>query len=192
MMEGDRMATMLPVQLPTILYDLPRNPAIAVGLPLTVGWLTGLITRTSVRAWYPSLRKPSLQPPRWAFPVAWTLLYASMGAASHLLVAAYDSSLPGSAARSAADHALKLYWLQYGLNILWSPTFFGLRQITIANVDIILLLATLLKLAPAAFKVDQRTLFAFGPYVAWVSFATYLNSSIWWLNLGPGSKQLRK
>ncbi|SCV73817.1 BQ2448_6247 [Microbotryum intermedium] len=180
----------LPLQLPSILYDLPRNPAIAVGLPLTVGWLTGLITRSSVQTWYPSLRKPSLQPPRWAFPVVWTFLYASMGAASHLLVAAYDRSLPGSAARSASDYALMLYWLQYSFNLLWSPTFFGLKQITIANVDIILLLGTLLKLAPAAYRVDQRTLFAFGPYVAWVSFATYLNSSIWWFNLGPGSKRL--
>lgn len=33
----------------------------------------------------------------------------------------YDSALPGGPLKAAAGRALKLYWAQYGLNIIWTP-----------------------------------------------------------------------
>lgn len=109
------------IQIPSFLYSLPRNPAIAVGLPLILGFIDGTGSNKSVKDWYPNLRRPAAVPPPWAFPVAWTALYMAMGLASHLIVIRYDAALPGSPLRALADSALKLYWGQFALNLAWSP-----------------------------------------------------------------------
>lgn len=36
-------------------------------------------------------------------------------------MSAYDSAIPGSPLKATADLALKLYWGQYALNLLWTP-----------------------------------------------------------------------
>ena len=39
--------------LPDILLDIPRNPIFAVGIPITLGTLSGLPTRKQVKGeWY--------------------------------------------------------------------------------------------------------------------------------------------
>lgn len=43
-----------------------------------LGSSSGLITKSGMVNWYEFLIKPAGQPPRLAFPIAWTLLYASM------------------------------------------------------------------------------------------------------------------
>lgn len=45
----------------------------------------------------------------------------SQGLASHLLVAAYDEQLPGTGLKETAALAIKLYWAQYALNLVWTP-----------------------------------------------------------------------
>ncbi|CEQ40111.1 SPOSA6832_01701, partial [Sporobolomyces salmonicolor] len=189
----------MPVELPALFYAIPRNPAIAVGLPLAFGMASGFITKNSVNTWYPTLKKPAVshlvintseldecvtdeldlrnqgEPPRWAFPAAWTFLYCSMGLASHLIIKNFDGALPGSAPNVTADIALKLYWGQFGLNMLWTPLFFGLHKLGLALADISLLTPTTYALTYQAYKVDPRTAFALVPYCAWLSYATYLN-----------------
>ncbi|GAA5862729.1 hypothetical protein JCM1840_002654 [Sporobolomyces johnsonii] len=172
----------MPVELPALFYAIPRNPAVAVGLPLAFGMASGLITKNSVNTWYPTLRKPAGEPPRWAFPTAWTFLYCSMGLASHLIIKNFDGALPGSALKTTADLALKLYWGQFGLNMLWTPLFFGLHKMGLALADISLLTPTTYALAYQAYQVDPRTAFALVPYCAWLSYATYLNGATWYLN----------
>ena len=68
--------------------------------------------------WYKSLKKPSWTPPNWLFPLAWTTLYVCMSAAG-----ARVAGLDGSGL------ALALWALQIALNTLWTPVFFGLRNI---------------------------------------------------------------
>ena len=92
-----------------------------VGLPLVLGFIDGTGSNGSVKTWYPTLNRPPAVPPSWAFPAAWTVLYLAMGWASHLIVNKYDAALPGSPMRALADSALKLYWGQFALNMLWSP-----------------------------------------------------------------------
>ncbi|GAA5879039.1 hypothetical protein JCM16303_001277 [Sporobolomyces ruberrimus] len=165
------------IQLPSFLYEISRMPAVAVGLPLALGFLNGQITKTSIKTWYPTLRRPAVEPPRWAFPVAWTVLYLSMGLASHLIVKKYDAALPGSPLKHAADRALKLYWLQFALNQAWTPLFFGLHQMGLALVDIGFLTTATYALTYEAYKVDSRTAWLLVPYCGWLSFASYLNGA---------------
>ena len=58
--------------------------SVATTAAAAIGSLT---TSKSVMTWYPTLRKPSFTPPRAAFPIAWTALYADTAVTT---AAAYD------------------------------------------------------------------------------------------------------
>lgn len=178
--------------LPPVLHAIPRNVYTALGLPLACGMASGLVTRSSVNTWYPSLRKPAGEPPRLAFPVAWTSLYLGMGLGSYVLQQYVDRAPAFTALHENAAFAVKLYWLQFGLNMAWTPLFFGARRTGLALVDILALTPAVYALTYYAYKVDPRTAWAFVPYSLWTSYATYLNAAIWWLNSGPGSKGIGK
>jgi benzodiazapine receptor len=70
------------------------------------------------------------------FPVAWTTLYASMGYASYLATKALQSG--DVSVRPRAYQGLVLYWGQLALNLAWTPLFFGLKQVTLFTVSVIL------------------------------------------------------
>ncbi|KAG7096879.1 hypothetical protein E1B28_004285 [Marasmius oreades] len=173
------------IYLPHILLSIPRHPVTALGLPLALGILSASSTKSVVRGqWYRNLRAPPGRPPRQVFPIVWPLLYLSMGYASHLAVKAFDSSL-SSSVKSSLTLGLALYYTQLSLNFLWSPLFFNSKQVGLALIDSALLAGTsfyMTKLFHA--PTNSRTTVFLLPYCAWLTFATYLNGGIWWLNRG--------
>lgn len=134
----------------------------------------GAATAENVRSWYPSLTKPSWTPPSWVFGPAWTLLYALMSVAAWRIWLIRE--------RPGVKGALALHFVQLALNALWSVLFFGLKQPGFALVEIIILWLILLTLLRAFWRLDRGAGWLWLPYVAWVTFATALNASIWWLN----------
>lgn len=59
-------------------------------LPNVGGWASTLTMAGQVRnrdgtAWYQTIKKPSWNPPNWAFGPAWTALYSGMGYASYMV-----------------------------------------------------------------------------------------------------------
>ncbi|CBQ71592.1 related to Peripheral-type benzodiazepine receptor [Sporisorium reilianum SRZ2] len=173
--------------LPGLFIDIPRNPILAVGIPVAVGVVNGLATKKSNYSadsvWYKSLKKPSLNPPSSYYGIVWPVLYASMGWASHLTVKALDRTPPGLG-RDTAKKALALYWAQLGLNALWSPLFFGAGNVGLALVNIGALTGTVGYWAATVKDVDDTAGLLAIPYLGWLLYATYLNGSIWWQNYG--------
>lgn len=174
------------IHLQNILLEIPRNPVLAVGLPVALGLFSGYTS--SVKAatehsnWYQDLETPPGRPPRKIFPWVWTALYLSMGYASHLAVRAMDSAVT-VATRDRTWSGFKLYYVQLGLNCLWSPLFFGKRKIGWALVDSAALTVTTIamtKLWDGPTNGDATLLLL--PYCGWLMYATYLNGGIWWLN----------
>ncbi|CAG7848591.1 SubName: Full=Related to Peripheral-type benzodiazepine receptor {ECO:0000313/EMBL:CCA70660.1} [Serendipita indica DSM 11827] len=173
------------ISLPPILLDIPRNAVVAIGLPLVFGSLSGYPTKDVVRGpWYMSLRRPRVEPPRAAFGIVWPILYASMGWASHLAIRAYDQSLSPSS-RMDAYAGLKLYWIQLGLNLAWTPLFFMAKQKGLALLDILPLTGVVYWMTYTLHHATNgaTTLFL-APYCAWLTFASYLNFEFWYLNRG--------
>ncbi|KAJ7754237.1 TspO/MBR-related protein [Mycena maculata] len=169
-------------QLPDFLLVAARVPIVAVGLPLGLGLLSGYPTAQVVRSdWYKKLRTPPGRPPRQVFPIVWPLLYISMGCASHLTVKALDNALSASV-RSDCMLALSLYYTQLALNILWTPLFFGAKKTGIALIDSALMAATTFYMTKLVAPLSPQASYFLLPYCAWLSFATYLNGGIWWLN----------
>jgi len=122
--------------------------------------------------WYEGLRKPPLNPPNWIFGPVWFVLYLAIAIAGWLVWRAR----PGSA------RPLALWGSQLVLNATWSLLFFGLHLPGLALVEIVLLLALLLATTVSFFRVRALAGLLFLPYVAWVTFAAYLNAGLWYLN----------
>lgn len=123
--------------------------------------------------WYDGLEKPGFTPPRWAFPVAWTLIYILMAWAGARL-----ALLPG------AGVALALWAAQIALNTLWTPVFFGAHRMGAGMVIIALLWLTVAALLIAAFRLDLWAGLMILPYLAWLCVAAALNWRIWQMNKG--------
>ena len=126
-------------------------------------------------AWYGTIEKPAFTPPDWVFGPVWTILYLLMGVAAFLV---WQRGLDLRKVRVA------LAWFlgQLVLNALWSPVFFGLHRIDLALVVIVLLWAVLVVTIYYFLRVSRPAGLLLIPYLLWVSFATVLNASIWWLN----------
>ncbi|KAK7470555.1 hypothetical protein VKT23_001979 [Stygiomarasmius scandens] len=177
------------IYLPNILLAIPRNPVTALGLPLGLGILSGAGTAKVVRSsWYENLAVPPGRPGRQVFPIVWPILYLSMGYASHLAVKALDSTVSVSA-RNDLLLGIALYYAQLSLNFAWSPLFFNLKQVGLALIDSVALAGTtyyMTKLLDG--PTNSQTTYFLIPYCAWLTFATYLNGGIWWLNKDKSKK----
>ena len=146
---------------------------ISLLLPQIAGGTGASFTITSINSWYRAIEKPSFNPPGWIFGPVWTLLYILMGIASYLI---WKSDHPQK------KNLLTLYFVQLGLNALWSPAFFGLESPVLGLMVIIPLLVLIILCVKKFRIISKRATWLMIPYLAWVSFATVLNFSIWWLN----------
>ena len=122
--------------------------------------------------WYRALLKPAWNPPDWVFGPVWTVLYAMVGYAGARVYA-----LEGRVGRLTG-----LWALQMALNFAWTPLFFSARSLTLASVEIALLLAAVLAFMLAVRGRDPVSLWLFVPYAAWVGFASALTWTIWGMN----------
>ncbi|MCX6944429.1 MAG: TspO/MBR family protein [Verrucomicrobiota bacterium] len=140
----------------------------------TVAAIGGYATAGSVHTWYPTLVKPSWNPPAAVFAPVWTVLYAAMSLAAWRIWLRRDQ--PG------AGTALRLFFASLVLNALWSVLFFGLQRPGWALLEVVVLWGTLSAVEVRFRQLDRVAGWLWAPYVAWVSFATVLNGAIWWLN----------
>jgi translocator protein len=145
-----------------------------IAATLATGAVGGLATASSVGSWYSTIVKPSWNPPSWVFGPVWTTLYVLMAVAAWRVW--------GHREHPGRRVALAWFWGQLVLNGLWSFLFFGLRRPDLALVEIVILLACLVETLRRFAPIDRWAALLWLPYLAWVSFATVLNGTLWWLN----------
>jgi translocator protein len=126
-----------------------------------VGILGGVVTSSSISTWYASLSKPVIVPPGWVFGPVWTVLYFLMG------MSLYRAILKRA--------KLKWFVIQLILNFLWSYLFFGLHEVGLALLEIVVLFCAILATIIQFGKKDKLAARLLIPYAAWVAFATLLN-----------------
>lgn len=139
--------------------------AAVLGIGLLIGWafLPG--------EWYAGLAKPGFTPPDRLFGPAWSVLYVLIG------IAGARTWLDDRAGRG-----MRIWFLQMGLNFLWSPAFFGAQAPWLGLVVILPLLAAILAFIAERWARDRVAALLFLPYAAWVGYASALNLAIWRLN----------
>lgn len=155
-------------------YDYLRL-AVSIILPLLAGAVGSLFTGRSVSTWYATLDKPSFNPPSAVFGPVWTALYVMMGIALFLV-------WRKGAASAGVGPALAVSAVQLVLNALWSFAFFGARSPLAGAVVIVLLWVAILASIILFFRVSSWAAVLLLPYLLWVSFASVLNFSIYFLN----------
>ena len=149
---------------------------VAVLLCQAAGILGSLATVPAIPGWYQGLAKPSFTPPNWLFGPAWITLYLLMGIALFLV---WRQGLD----RPGVKAALALFFIQLGLNALWSWLFFGWHQLGLAFAEIVLLWVAILLVMIKFFALSRASGWLLVPYLLWVTFASVLNFSLWRLNV---------
>ncbi|MBN1503830.1 MAG: tryptophan-rich sensory protein [Candidatus Eisenbacteria bacterium] len=147
-----------------------------------LGWLAlsfaaGFVgSRFTPSEWYQQLAKPSWTPPGAVFAPVWSVLYIMMG------VAAWLVWRNGEFSRVATP--LTLFIVQLVLNALWSYFFFGLQKPGLAFLDIVVLWVLIVLTLITFWRVSAAAGVLFIPYLAWVTFASFLNFAVWRMNTG--------
>lgn len=156
-------------------FNTPAGAAIAwaVGLLLVGGLMTPL------GDWYKNLAKPSWQPPGWAFGPAWTLI---------LGLSAWSGYIAWNAATTPEQQRtiLIVFAVNGFFHLLWSPLFFKARRPDWALVEVPFLWASIAAIIIGLWPIAPNAALLNLPYLAWVSFATFLNLTI--VRLNPRSQ----
>ena len=152
----------------------PKLLVVCIAIPLLVGGLSAFLTMDGM-ADFAAIEKPPLSPPGILFPIVWTVLYVFMGVASYLV-------LTSAARQDDIDHAITLYAIQLVLNFFWSIIFFRLEWYLVAFIWLVLLWIAILYTLLLFRKISKTAGWLLVPYLLWVTFAGYLNLSIYLLN----------
>jgi translocator protein len=133
---------------------------------------TGIVFRPG--SWYANLNQPSWRPPNALFGPVWLALYIMIATAGWLVWR--EAGLAGAAL------PLALYALQLVLNGLWSWLSFGLRRLDLAFFEMGALWLSIVATIVAFHPISPTAAWLLVPYLAWVSFALFLNFTLWRLN----------
>lgn len=150
------------------IWKLVTSIAICQG----TGIIGAVFTVSSIQNWYNFLNKPSFGPPNWLFGPVWTILYFLMGISLYWIWI-----------KKEKGNALKIFAVHLALNANWSLVFFGLHNIFLALINIVVLWILILIVMVKFYKIEKKASLILIPYLLWVSFATILNYNIWLLNL---------
>ena len=143
---------------------------------LAVGYISSIVTRENIPTWYALINKPFFTPPNWVFAPVWTLLYIMMGFAAGSVWNKIDTD------EANVKKAFLFFLIQLALNALWSFLFFGLHNPFLASIEIILLWLMIFETYKQFKNIDKLAANLLLPYLVWVSYATLLTISVWYLN----------
>jgi len=147
---------------------------IAIIICEAAGGIGSIFTANSVAIWFPTLNKPSFNPPNWLFAPVWTLLFLLMGIALYLVWQKKSNQW--------VKTAVMIFAFQLILNIAWSFLFFFLHNPLAGLIEIIFLWLAILLTIIYFYKISKPAAYLLLPYLLWVSFAAVLTYFLFRLN----------
>lgn len=162
------------------------------------GIIGSIFTISAISTWYEGLIKGPLNPPSWVFGSTWIILYFLMGVSLYLVWKnnfVIKNNLLENTKRPwnrlsdrfwngswQKANVVAIFSIQLALNALWSMIFFGMKLPGLAFFEILALWFAILYTIINFYRVSKASAYLLIPYILWVSFAAYLNYSIWMLN----------
>jgi tryptophan-rich sensory protein len=151
------------------------NAALALGIFIVANVATAASGAIFMPGqWYERLNHPSFRPPNWLFGPVWTVLYCMIAASGYLVWR--------EAGWSGAAFAFAVYFVHLVLNFAWSWLFFGKRRPDWAFYEVIALWLSIVATIAVFAPHSATAAWLLVPYLAWVSFAAFLNWTLWRLN----------
>ena len=119
--------------------------------------------------------QPSWSPPSWLFGPVWSVLYVLIAISfGYVFYKVFQGEIP------------KLVALPFVINIIanasFTPVQFGLQNLPLAAVVILVVLLTIPWMMYVVWPYAQWVAYMQIPYLFWVSFATVLQLTITYLN----------
>jgi len=154
---------------------MTKNKYLSLGIITLITFVAPAIGSYATSAfkepWYSELILPTFNPPSWVFAPVWSTLYFLMSLAIwKIWTNTFDSRL------------LKIYFVHIFFNSTWTVVFFGFHQISLALLNLIIILIFIIILMREYFTKDKISFFLMAPYLIWSSYALVLNSAIFLLN----------
>ena len=132
----------------------------------------GLVSISFKEPWYSSLVKSNYNPPDWIFAPVWTTLYLMMTVAIWFF---WHS-------KSRDMNTIYIYFIHIIFNTTWSIVFFGLHQIFLALVVLVILIGLIITLVIRYKRVNFVSYYLMIPYLLWCCYALFLNINLLILN----------
>lgn len=125
--------------------------------------------------WYQSLEKPAWTPTGETIGLIWGILYPIIFISfGWVFYKVYTGKIPKSVAAP--------FLLNLAANLSFTPILFGVKNIPLATLDILIVLGTIVWSIRAVYKYSPIVAWAQVPYLSWVILATILQLSILVLN----------
>lgn len=134
-----------------------------------------VISGGSADPWYAALHKPFLTPPDLLFALVWPILFVLMATGAMLVL-----ERAGSFERAISP--LGLYYTMLAFNAGWSLAFFGLQDVSLALGILVALWLLIIAMMQDFWRYSHLAALLQLPYLAWISFAGYLNAFILFAN----------
>jgi len=154
-----------------------RRLLISLLIVFLAGFIGSYFTYPGIQSWYAGLNKPAIAPPNWLFAPVWSALYVLMAFSFYFV---WNKSKVNN--KVLVNECMTLFIIQLVLNSLWSIIFFGLHNISLALVEILVLWSFLFLTIVKFYKIDKKSAYLLIPYILWVSFAALLNYSFMAVN----------
>lgn len=148
-----------------------------VPLIVLLGFLAGKLGSPDT-VWFQTLSKPAIFPPPALFGIVWGVLYIMIGLALALVASAWGASGRGI--------ALLIFAVHFVGNLAWTPVFFAMQQIEAGLFVLAYVTASLAVVIAVFWRVRKLAAILLLPYLAWASFATFLNYEFYRLNPDSG------
>ena len=141
-------------------------------ITFSASFVGGIATLTSKEPWYSELSKPIFTPPDWIFGPIWTLLYLFMTIS---IWSVWNKNFRNL-------NIIYIYFLHLFFNTTWSIVFFGLHNLVLSLINLIILILFIGFLIIKFKEISKLSFYLMIPYLVWCCYALILNSSLVYLN----------
>ena len=138
----------------------------------SASFIGGMATISFKEPWYSQLVKSNYNPPDWIFAPVWTTLYLMMTVAIWF----YWHS------KNREMNTIYIYFIHIVFNTTWSIVFFGLHQILLALIVLMILIGLIIILILRFKRVNYVSSYLMIPYLLWSCYALFLNFNLYILN----------
>ena len=141
-------------------------------ITFSASFIGSLVTISLKEPWYSQLIKSKFNPPEWIFAPVWTTLYLMMTLAIWFFWHSKNRDM----------NTIYIYFIHIIFNTTWSIVFFGLHQIFLALIVLIILIGLIITLIIRYKRVNFVSYYLMIPYLLWCCYALFLNISLVILN----------